>query len=191
MAAMRIFVLMGHPETDSFNGALADAYVAAARRAGHEVRRQDLGRLAFDPVLRGGYADPPPLEPDLIAAQDNLLWCERFMLFYPMWWGGMPALLKGWFDRVLLPSFAFDYHETGSGWDKRLAGRTAQIVSTCDCPVFYARLWYRNSDFTCLKRAILGFCGVKTERILRIGRVKLLDAAARQKAIGKVEALVR
>ncbi|WP_443969516.1 NAD(P)H-dependent oxidoreductase [Sphingobium sp. CR28] len=187
---MRIFIVLGHPDGESFNAALANAYEAAARAAGHEVRRQDIGALRFDPVLHQGYKDLPPLEPDLAESQASLLWCERLVLIYPMWWGGFPALLKGWLDRVLTPGFAFLYHKKGPGWDRHLSGREAHVISTSDCPALYARLWYRNADFTMLARAILGFCGIRVTQRLRIGRVKFLDAAARDKAIGRVCAML-
>lgn len=186
---MRIFILLGHPDTESFNGEIADAYEVAARAAGHEVRRQDVGALAFDPLLPHGYKAPVPLEPDLVAAQENLAWCERFVLVYPMWWGSMPALLKGWFDRVLLPGFAFKYHDADPWWDRYLTGKTAHIIATSDCPALYARFWYRDGDLIGLKRAILGFCGIKTVKTRRIGRVKYLDRAARDKAIEAVAAM--
>ncbi|MBB5984465.1 NAD(P)H-dependent oxidoreductase [Sphingobium lignivorans] len=188
---MRIFILLGHPDAASFNGRIADAYEAAARAAGHEVRRQDVGALAFDPILRRGHRDPPPVEPDVAAAQQALMWCERFVLVYPMWWGGMPALLKGWIDRVLMPGFAFRYHDADPWWDRHLAGRTAHIISTCDCPVLYARWRYRDCDFTGLRHAILGFCGMRTARTKRIGRVKFLDAAAREGALAGVARMAR
>ena len=186
---MRVFILLGHPDAASLNARIANAYATAAMAAGHEVRRQDIGALAFDPVLRAGYADLPPLEPDLVAAQEALAWCDRFVLIYPMWWGGLPALLKGWIDRVLLPGFAFRYHEGDPWWDRFLTGKTAHIISTSDCPALYARFWYRDADFTMLKRAILGFCGIKTVKTRRIGRVKYLDAALREKLVADIARL--
>jgi putative NADPH-quinone reductase len=187
---MRIYILLGHPNDTSFNGALADAYEAAAIAAGHEVRRQNLGALHFDAVAAphapGGGDAGQADNPDLRASQDNLAWCERFVLIYPMWWGHVPALLKGWMEHVLTPGFAFRYHKSDPWWDRLLKGRTAHLIRTSTAPALYARLWYRDCDLVCLKRAVLGYCGVRAVKVRRIGSVGALDATARAKAIDAV-----
>lgn len=169
---MRIYLLLGHPSTTSFNGALADAYEDSARAAGHEVRRQSLGELAFDPVLRHGYNVIQPLEPDLVAAQENITWCEHWVLFYPIWWGSVPALLKGFFDRALTPGYAFHYHDHDPMWDGLLKGRSGHIFTTSDAPNLWTRIAYRSSDLGTVKTATLGFCGIKPIRVTRFGRMK-------------------
>ncbi len=190
---MRIFILLGHPSSQSFNGALADAYAEAARAAGHEVRRQDLGWIDFDPgaIPRATTGDaPPPDAADLRAAQTNLAWCERFVLVYPMWWGSMPARLKSWFEQVLTPGFAFRYHANDPMWDALLGGREAHILRTSDAPALYARFVYHDCDIVCLRRAILGFCGIRTRRVLRIGGVGRMRPAARKRAIARARRMV-
>lgn len=90
------------------DGALADAYEETARQKGHEVRRQNLGDLRFDPILWHGYQKVQELEPDLLAAQASITWCDHWVIIYPIWWGSVPALLKGFFDRALYSGFATD-----------------------------------------------------------------------------------
>lgn len=107
----RVLVILGHPSAHSFCSALTDCYVASATRAGHEVRVLRLGALRFDPVLHEGYRQVQPLEPDLLNAQADITWAEHLVLVFPIWWGGVPALLKGFLDRVLLPGFAFKYQK--------------------------------------------------------------------------------
>ncbi|MGN6486613.1 MAG: NAD(P)H-dependent oxidoreductase [Devosia sp.] len=177
---MRIYVLLGHPDTDSFNGALADAYCAAATAAGHEVRRQNIGELQFDPILHHGYRRVQPLETDLIAAQANLSWCQHWAVFYPVWWGNVPALLKGFFDRTLYSEFAYRYHDEDPLWDKLLKGRSGRIVTTSDAPAAWLWLQYRNSDLNAVRRATMEFCGVSPVRVTRIDRMKYLDTTQRQ-----------
>jgi NAD(P)H dehydrogenase (quinone) len=107
----RILIILGHPRADSFCGALAEAYAEAARAGGSEVRVISLGSLSFDPILHNGYAAVQPLEPDLFAAQAAISWAEHLVFVYPLWWGAMPALLKGFIDRVFLPGFAFKFRD--------------------------------------------------------------------------------
>ena len=121
--AQRILVILGHPSADSLSAALAQSYKEGAQAAGAQVRLLDLGALAFDPILRAGYRGEQALEPDLQAAQAQITWAEHLVWVYPTWWGAMPALLKGFIDRVFLPGFAFKYRQGSSLWDRLLAGR--------------------------------------------------------------------
>ena len=106
--AQRILVILGHPSESSLCAGLAQSYIEGARAAGAEVRLLALGALTFDPLLHAGYRGEQALEPDLQAAQAQITWAEHLVWVYPTWWGAMPALLKGFIDRVFLPGFAFN-----------------------------------------------------------------------------------
>jgi putative NADPH-quinone reductase len=187
---VRIYLLLGHLDTRSFNGALATAYEQAARDAGHEIRRQNLGDLKFDPVLWHGYDVIQPLEPDLVAAQANITWCERWVLFYPIWWGSIPALLKGFFDRALYSGFAYRYHKTDPMWDGLLKGRSAHIVTTSDAPNLWTLFAYRNSDLGTVKNATFGFCGIRPVRVTRFDRMKDTTPEDRRRYLARIRATV-
>ena len=75
----------------------------------------------------------------LQAAQAQIAWAGHLVWVYPTWWGAMPALLKGFIDRVFLPGFAFKHHQGSSRWDKLLAGRSAELLVTMDTPPWYYR----------------------------------------------------
>ena len=187
---MRIYVLFAHPELDSFNGRLADAYCAAAAEHGHEVRRQNLCELQFDPILHHGYHRVQPLEVDLMAAQANLSWCEHMALFYPVWWGNVPALLKGFFDRTLYSELTYRYDVEDPFWNKLLTGRSAQVFTTSDAPASWLKRQYRDSDANAVTRATLGFCGMKPVHVTRISRVKDLDGRKREQWIAKIATMI-
>lgn len=187
---MRIYLLLGHPDTSSFDGALTDAYEEAALAAGHEVRRHNAGDLHFDPVLHHGYNEIQDLEPDLLAAQQNIAWCEHWVLVYPVWWGSVPAILKGFFDRALTPGFAFHYHETDPMWDALLKGRSAQIITTSDAPNLWTLFAYRNSDLGTVKNAVLEFCGIRPVKVKRFDRMKGRSEAELKEMIEAVRKLV-
>lgn len=129
---MNIYLLLAHPNKSSFNGKLADVYEGAMLAVGHHVRRQNPGEMHFDPILWRGYSDIQQLEPDLRKAQENILWCNKWVIIYPVWWGSVPALFKGFLDRTLLPGFAFKYHQKDPFWDKYLSGKSAHIITTSD-----------------------------------------------------------
>ena len=93
-----------------------------------------LGELVFDPVLHNGYSDIQALEPDLLSAQSDILWATHLVFVFPIWWGGIPALMKGFLDRIFLPGFAFKYRAGKTFPDKLLQGRTAHLLVTLDTP---------------------------------------------------------
>lgn len=185
---MNIYILLAHPDKNSFNGRLADAYEQKMLLAGHQVRRQNIGEMQFDPVLWKGYSVIQQLEPDLQQTQENILWCQKWVIIYPVWWGSVPAIFKGLLDRVLLPGFGFKYHEKDPFWDKFLGKRSAHVITTSDAPPIWLWWQYSNSDIKAIKKATLEFCGIKPVKVTRIGRVKYLDEEKRSKIIKDIAA---
>jgi len=123
---MRTFIVHAHHEPASFNGAMTNEAVTALRAAGHEVVVSDLYAMSFDPVSdRRNFttiAEPGRLKqqneesyaserngfvPELQAEMDKLVWCDALILQFPLWWLGLPAILKGWVDRVLAVGRAY------------------------------------------------------------------------------------
>lgn len=184
----RILVILGHPASESFCGALAESYVKGAEAAGNEVRFISLGNLSFDPVLHNGYATIQKLEPDLIAAQAAITWAQHIVFVYPIWWGAMPALLKGFIDRVFLPGFAFKYREGSQFWDRLLSGRSAHLLVTMDTPAWYFRWVYRMPGHNQMKRTILEFSGIKPVTVSSFGPIKASSQQKREKWLAQVSA---
>jgi NAD(P)H dehydrogenase (quinone) len=185
----RILVILGHPSSDSFCGALTDSYVQAAQSAGHEVRQLRLGKLSFDPVLREGYHQIQPLEADLLHAQTDIAWAEHLAFVYPIWWGGIPALLKGFFDRIFLPGFAFKYREGKAFPDKLLQGRTAHLLVTMDTPPWYYQWIYRMPGLHQMRKTTLEFCGIKPTKTLTFGPILGSKAAQRETWLKQAQAI--
>ena len=169
---MKILIILGHPSKTSLNGALADSYQEEAEAKGHEVRRINLGDLDFDPILHDGYNTIQELEPDLVAAQESMVWAEHIVLFSPMWWGAPSALLKGFIDRTILPGFGYKYHKNDPFWDKLLTGRSGHIIHTTDSPWIWAKFVIKNSDVHMLKREFLQFCGINPVKVTSINNLR-------------------
>lgn len=184
----RILVILGHPANESFCGALANSYVMGAKSAGNEIQLITLGSLSFDPVLHNGYAMIQKLEPDLVAAQDAITWAQHIVFVYPIWWGAMPALLKGFIDRLFLPGFAFKYREGSQFWDRLLSGRSAHLLVTMDTPPWYFRWVYRMPGHNQMKRTILEFSGIKPVTISSFGPIKGSSQQKREKWLAQVSA---
>ena len=175
----RILVILGHPSHDSFCGALTERYVQAAKDAGRQVRELRLGALSFDPILREGYRQVQPLEADLLQAQADITWAEHLTFVYPIWWGAIPALLKGFFDRVFLPGFAFKYRPGKAFPEQLLRGRSADLLVTMDTPPWYYRWVYRMPGLHQMRKTTLAFCGIRPRKTLTFGPI--LGSTERQR----------
>lgn len=184
----RILVILGHPDTNSLNGALADEYARGATLAGASVRRLALGSLAFDPILRYGYKQLPDTEPDLKWAQESISWAEHLTFVYPVWWAGVPSLLKGFIDRVFLPGFAFRYRK-GLAYERLLAGRSARLIVTTDAPVWYHKWFLGAPDIRSLRKGTLEFSGIKPVSTTVFGPVRSSTSAIRQGWLDRVNRL--
>jgi putative NADPH-quinone reductase/1,4-dihydroxy-2-naphthoate octaprenyltransferase len=176
---MRCLLILAHPRRDSLCGALFDACARGARHAGVECRELILSELRFDPDVHARSPEEQPLEPDLVRAQRDLGWAEHLVFVYPTWWGTFPALLAGFLDRVLTPGFAFR-HITHARWDKLLAGRTADLITTMDTPPLVYRFVYRSPGRQALARATLAYCGIRIARVKTFGPVVASSAGQRE-----------
>lgn len=188
----RIFILDGHPAASSLSRTLARTYADAAREAGHEVRISYLHDLHFDSDFgHAGYEQAKPLEPALEQVLNDLAWSEHLVLTTPMWWGGLPAKLKGLIDRAFLPGRAFDPHNTTRfGMPAPLwVGRSARVVFTSDTPGWFLRLVYRNALNRQLGGQILGFVGFKPIRFTQLGPASHPKAGEVARWIEKVREL--
>ncbi len=184
----KILLILGHPMRDSFCGALAREYAMGARSAGAEVRVINLGEIDFDPILHRGYREIQELESGLEKAREDIKWAEHIVFVYPIWWGTMPALLKGFFDRVFLPGFAFKY--TGEySWKRLLKGRSARLLVTMDAPPLFHRFVLGSPGIKTMKRAILEMSGVRPVKVTMFGSVKNSSSARKEQWLKKARNL--
>lgn len=185
----KILIINGHPDKESFNFALAEAYKKGARESGSKIRVINIRELDFNPNLEYGYRKRTELEPDLVKAQSKLEWADHLVWVYPVWWSSVPAIMKGFLDRLLLPGFAFNKRENSLFSDKLLKGKTARIICTLDQPGWYYKWIYGSPSHNALKKGTLNFIGVNKVRITAIGPIRLSRIEFRAKWLGKVEKL--
>lgn len=166
-----ILVILGHPSNTSYSAALAEAYVQGAKTAGHTVRVLRLADLNFDPILHGSNPHHQPLEPDLLAAQTSIAWAQHIAWVFPVWWGTIPALLKGFLDRTLTSGWAYKFNKGSSLPVPLLTGRSAHLLVPLDTPPWYYRWVYRMPVIHQMKRTTLEFCGVRPVKTHMFGPV--------------------
>lgn len=185
----KIALINGHPNNESFNFALAEAYKKGAENSGAEIKEIIIRDLDFNPNLQFGYQKRIELEPDLIKAWEIIQWADHLVWVHPVWWGGLPAVTKGFIDRLFLPGLAFKYRENSVWWDKLLTGKTAHIITTLDQPSWYYRIFYGRPSINQLKKSTLEFCGIKPVKVTYLGIIKNAKEEQRKKWIEKVYSL--
>ncbi|KHD88105.1 MAG: NADPH-quinone reductase [Bdellovibrio sp. ArHS] len=185
----KILVINGHPNKEALGSEFARVYEAAAKAAGFDVKLMNIADLQFDPILHKGYLKIQELEPDLLQAQKDILWAEHIVITFPMWWGTIPALLKGFLDRTFLPGFAFKYHKNDPFWDRLLKGRTGRIIFTTDAPWWYNWIVNRDPAIRMMKTAVMEFCGIKPVGVTQFDNVKNRRPEEIKKFLQKVQDL--
>lgn len=194
MKPQRILLIQGHPDPAPARlcHALADAYRQGALAAGHEVRTIDVAALDF-PLLRSqAQWEEDDAPPALVPAQQDILWATHIVLFFPLWLGDMPALLKAFLEQVARPGFASVRGKPRAAFDrKELAGRSARVVVTMGMPALAYRWIYRAHSVKSLERNILGFVGIAPVHETLVGMVGQLDAARAAKLLARMRKLGR
>ncbi len=182
----KILILLGHPDNGpTFSRSVADKYQEAALEEGHSVTRVNIGELNFDPILHKGYKEIQPLEPDLLALQDTFREADHIVIIYPNWWNTMPAILKGLFDRMWLPGFAFNFDKETKKVIQRLKGKTARVIIASGTNSAF-KTWWKYGDFTNeIESGILGFAGIKVKTTV-FGPCEHVDDACKEKWLEKV-----
>jgi len=187
----RILIIDGHPDctAERYLHALSAAYRDGARGAGHEVRGIVVSELEF-PLLRTSedYRSGMPTA-TIRRCQEDLAWADHVVILFPLWLGSMPALLKGFFEQVLRPGFAFAA-ATGRGLPRKLLrGKSARIIVTMGMPALFYRWYFRAHSLKSLERNVLQFCGLKPVRACVVGMVESMSQAARGNWLARVQKL--
>lgn len=190
---MKHLVVLAHPNGSGYCASLAARYRQNLEDAGHEVSWIDLYRDPLAPALsseeyqatrRGSYAE------DLARAHASLESCDALTLFFPLWWMGFPALLKGWIDRVF--SYGVAYEMDGETPVPRLSGRRCALVSTMGT----SRAQYLSDGSIAAmehlwRTHVFGFCGVDLTRCLWLGNASLASDDERRAHRAEVDDLAR
>jgi NAD(P)H dehydrogenase (quinone) len=158
---MKHVVVFAHPRSGSFTRQAAGAYVDELEQIGHEVVVRDLYTMGFNPVLSAEeLTGKQPLPEDIRQEQALIAGCHAITFLFPIWWASMPAMLKGYVDRVF--SYGFAWEMRGDRIEGKLRGRKGMIVTSSAAPMVYLettgemRAFAVTQDF-----AIMGVCGIQ------------------------------
>lgn len=186
---MKILIINGHPRKESFSSALAEAYRSGAEESSATIDQINLRDLDFDLNLRYGYGKKMVLEPDLVEAQKKLKWADHLVWIYPVWWGSVPALMKGFLDRVLTPGYAYKKIEGSIRWEQYFKGKSARLICTLDQPPWYYNLVFFAPSHRAMTGLTMKFIGVKKVRSISFGTMRLSSESKRKKWLAKTKKL--
>ena len=186
--ARHILIIDAHPDSSAnqFVHALADAYAKGAESAGHEARIIRLAELDF-PLLRSERDWHRAAPPAIAEAQAAILWAQHIAIFYPLWLGDMPALLKAFLEQVMRPGFAFD-QQANPMKAGLLGGRSARIVVTMGMPALVYRLFFGAHSLRSFKWNVLRFVGIRPVKATVIGGIES-DTGRRRRQLQAIRAL--
>ena len=186
----KITIIVGHSQRGTYCEALGEGYQRGAVGSGHDARIFNLSRLNFDPILRQGYGNVQPLETELQAVYDALRSSAHAVFIFPLWCGDMPAILKGFFERLVQPDLVRLQKEGKLRLNLGLFPKTtARIVVTMGMPALLYRFYFGAHAIKLLRRNILQFVGMHPVRTIIFGSVG--SERRRDKSLRAMEALGR
>jgi len=185
----RIAVIVGHARKDTYCEALGEAYRRGAEAEGHHVSLFVTSRMKFDPILHEGFTQIQPLEPDLQAAYVALKEADHLVLIFPLWLGTLPAIFKGFLERVLQPDLVEPSKE--GKYIKFFKGKSARVIMTMGMPGFIYRWYFGAFALRMLKRNILGFIGIAPVRATIHGMMRTASPEKLQSWLADAESLGR
>ena len=192
---MRILLVLAHPQRESFAHAVQERARAGLQRAGHEVRLLDLYGIGFDPVMseadRRDYHTPGLNEVRVADQLAHLRWAEGLIFVYPTWWYSLPAMLKGWIDRVWVPFATFELPQGLAPVQGRMQNiRLIGGFSTYGSPWWWSRLVSGDPGRRIVMKGLRPLCHRRC-RSFWLGHYRMDSStpASRARFLRKVEAL--
>ena len=180
---MKTLIIYAHPNDKSYNASILET-IKENLSSKHELKVLDLYKERFDPVLR---FDTTHRRRDLahdVAMKDYrdlIIWADQLIFIFPIWWSGMPAILKGFIERVFAASFA--YENTPRGLDGKLTGK-AWIITTHNTPKIVLPLVQDYSK-------VLKPCGIKPVKVTQVSPVEYMSDHKRKEVLKKIAKLAR
>ena len=191
---MKNLIIYCHPNPKSFNYGILETIIQNLKEKGEEVQVRDLYSMNFNPIKSPqDFIDTKnnTVAPDIKAEQDYLLWSDRIVFIYPVWWMNMPALLKGYIDRVFNYGFAYSYNFRNLD-DFKLAGKKVLVFNTSGAPkIYYLLIKALNAMNKITNTGIFKFCKMKVLGHYYYGGIPRSTDSKRKKILLKIQKIIR
>lgn len=156
-----ILIIISHPKQTSLNYHIFNIYINFLKKQNHNIKTIELYKENFNPITHLSREESN--DKQIIKYQELLKWADHITLIFPVWWFNYPAMLKGFFDKVLTAKFAFRYNKFGLPIPL-LKSKTTTIIRSFGSPS-YVKFFFGNGNLRGLSWGTLRFCGIKTKHI--------------------------
>ena len=191
---MRYLIIKSHPYAGSFNEGVAQTVIEAAKEKGHEVSEIDLVMDGFNPVMTGedlkAWSQGQSVDPLVKKYQQKIEKADILVFPFPAWWGTMPAVLKGFCDKVLLPNWAYKKGAFGT-LNGLLTTKKAIVINTTETPLWIFRLWFHNPVRGAFIKDTLHVCGIKVIKFKQFDHMASGSKERAERKMAKVRKLIK
>lgn len=190
---MKYLVVYAHPNPASFNHAILETVVGELEKAGQEVVVRDLYGISFNPLLSGrdfAAMQGGSVTDDVRKEQEYIRSSDLLIVIFPLWWAGMPAMLKGYIDRVFTDGFAYSIKEDGI--EGLLKGKKIHIITTTGAPrEMYEEMGMFKSLSQTIDGGIFQFCGMELTEHTYFTAIPYIADADRKQMLEELKGFVK
>lgn len=190
---MNILIVFNHPYEGSYCNSLLDSVKKGLEMASHSIDLIHLDKENFNPVMSAqdlkAFRDKKPVDRQVIGYQERLKNADHLIFIFPIWWELMPALMKGFIDKVIFPGLAYDYVNSSNTRMKPLLNniKGVTVITTMNTPGFIYRWFFGNAIHKALIRGTFWKLGYKNRKWISYNRVKMVNQEKREKWLRKLE----
>ena len=185
---MKIQIIYAHPFDESFNKAILDNTIEGLKHAGHEYDLIDLNKEGFNPILTreelAQYSEGKYLDPKVGEYLSKIKKAEHLVFIFPIWWGDVPAILKGFFDKVFLKKETYEIK--GMMPVPKLKGRSATLISTMNGSRFFYNWFWKAPVKQTVIKCTLKLCGIKPMKWIEFQQVVSTSDTKRERMLDRV-----
>ncbi|BDD06753.1 NAD(P)H-dependent oxidoreductase [Aureibacter tunicatorum] len=188
---MKTLIVYNHPYEGSFCRAILDAVCEGLNNSGKEVDVIDLDKEEFDPVMRASdlkaFVQRKPIDPKVLEYKARLESADHLIFIFPIWWELMPALTKGFIDKVIFPGLAYDYKENGLGMVPLLKNlKKVTMITTMNTPSIAYQWIFGNAVKKALLTGTFWKMGYKNRKWISFNMVKQVSHQKREQWLNKL-----
>ena len=190
---MNVVIVFNHPYEGSFCNAILDSVMKGLESANHDIDLIHLDKDGFNPVMTSedlkAFRDKKPIDTKVLEYKSRLEKADRLIIIFPIWWELMPALTKGFIDKVIFPGIAFDYTNKSNTRMKPLLNKLkgVTIISTMNTPKVLYRLVFGNAIQKALLRGTFWKLAYSNRKWISFNMVKSVSQQKRENWLSKLE----
>lgn len=190
---MKVVIVFNHPYEGSYCNAILDSVTRGLILADHDVDIINLDKDGFNPVMTSkdlkAFRDKQPVDPKVLEYKDRLEQAEHIIFIFPIWWELMPALMKGFIDKVIFPGVAYDYVNGSNTRMKPLLTKVkgVTVITTMNTPRILYRIIFGNTIQKALMRGTFWKLGYKNRKWISFNMVKQVSDEKRKLWLDKIE----